>query len=412
MTSGLSSILDLIDLNEDAQASLFNNNEWDTLKKKFMNMYLKKPVELSSFILDTWSIIVNTAKLENGVNKARQYISKLLIPNSDVKYIKVIDDMLNVFEKQNKLSDKKIRRRMTEYDYIVKIWAPLIESVLSINNLVRLKVGESINSITTDNKQLLYDDANIHGFKVDLRFVFDGDDDEYDLAAGEVAKNNNDDKICKDHGKLLREGKDALDGLIKIFLNDHDLKFASSWIIQISGLHGQISSIHLAESGLYVAIPQGKLSFPTSISSLDDLLDAFKTLLLFSINIEKSAHNIRSAIELLENRRLSFGKSFNRSGLLIPSNIRQNWTRPTYYTLPRNVTSLSRIPVNLFVDDDVDKYNEDEDKCSEDEDKYNDDDSNQVTTSTSISNKNKKYDVNTEHKEEADDYGWIKSPYN
>ncbi|CAO3642151.1 unnamed protein product [Cunninghamella blakesleeana] len=118
----------------------------------------------------------------------------------------------------------------------------------------------------------------------------------------------------------------------------------------------------------------------------------------------KDAHSIRSAIELLENRRLSFGKSFNISGLLIPSNIRQNWTRPTYYTPPRNVTSLSRIPVNLFVDDDVDKNN--------DEDKNNEDDSNQVTTSTSISNKNKKYDVNTEHKEEADDYGWIKSPYN
>lgn len=36
--------------------------------------------------------------------------------------------------------------------------------------------------------------------KIDLRFIFDTEDDEYDVGAGEAAKTNNDDKLLQDLG--------------------------------------------------------------------------------------------------------------------------------------------------------------------------------------------------------------------
>lgn len=38
--------------------------------------------------------------------------------------------------------------------------------------------------------------------------------DEYDVGAGEAAKTNDDDKILHDLGKVIRESKDVLDGLM------------------------------------------------------------------------------------------------------------------------------------------------------------------------------------------------------
>lgn len=79
ISSGLSSILDLIDLNDNAQSSLFNNTEWNTLNGRFMNMYLAKSVELSPFILDTWDIVVNVSYPIFGNCKICIYICQVSI---------------------------------------------------------------------------------------------------------------------------------------------------------------------------------------------------------------------------------------------------------------------------------------------------------------------------------------------
>ncbi|KAI7856830.1 hypothetical protein BDC45DRAFT_533288 [Circinella umbellata] len=52
-------------------------------------------------------------------------------------------------------------------------------------------------------------------------------------------------KLFHDLGKLLREGKDVLDGILVCTLEDATAERATGWIIQICGLQGQISSLHL-----------------------------------------------------------------------------------------------------------------------------------------------------------------------
>ncbi|KAG2229761.1 hypothetical protein INT48_004765 [Thamnidium elegans] len=79
----------------------------------------------------------------------------------------------------------------------------------------KLKGGESINPNPTFNKQELYDGAEkVAGFKVDFRIILDADNNEYDVGAGEAARDNANTKLHHDLGKLLREGKDVLDCLL------------------------------------------------------------------------------------------------------------------------------------------------------------------------------------------------------
>ncbi|KAI9491101.1 hypothetical protein BDB00DRAFT_746114, partial [Zychaea mexicana] len=109
----------------------------------------------------------------------------------------------------------------------------------------------------------------IRAFKIDLRFIYDTEKVEYDVGAGEASMEPAAPKLFHDLGKLLREGKDVLDGILGCTLEDATAERASGWIIQICGLQGQISSLHLIRKGLYVAIPQYKFGFPTSTSGLE-----------------------------------------------------------------------------------------------------------------------------------------------
>lgn len=146
--------------------------------------------------------------------------------------------------------------------------------------------GESVNSNSTGNKEEQYEPSkSVKGFKIDLRFIYDTEEDEYDAGAGEAAKmSNNDDKLLKDLGKVVRESKDVLDGLLNILMEDNIAKSLSTWFIQVCGLQGEIASVHLASNGLYVAIPQGEIKFPTSIATMNDFLETFSHMLLFVVS--------------------------------------------------------------------------------------------------------------------------------
>ncbi|KAI8328744.1 hypothetical protein BC941DRAFT_363560, partial [Chlamydoabsidia padenii] len=52
------------------------------------------------------------------------------------------------------------------------------------------------------------------GFKIDLRFIFDVAKHEYGVGAGEMINDSSQGKLHNDLGKLVREGKDVLDGIL------------------------------------------------------------------------------------------------------------------------------------------------------------------------------------------------------
>ncbi|CDH58353.1 predicted protein [Lichtheimia corymbifera JMRC:FSU:9682] len=116
MSCGLSSIIDLIDLsklNKQASGDIISASGY----------YLKK---LESRVRDGW-ITIHELSLDDGWTRH-----------------------LSTFDRQKSAFDKDLCSRWTESDYIVKIWGPIIESILAINNSkIRLKTGESVNNISS-----------------------------------------------------------------------------------------------------------------------------------------------------------------------------------------------------------------------------------------------------------------------
>lgn len=127
--------------------------------------------------------------------------------------------------------------------------------------------------------------SSIAGFKIDMRFLYDTDEHEYDIGAGEAARAYQEAKLEDDLSKLIRESKDVLDGLMNIVLDDHTANKLESWLLQICGLSAEIGSTHLASDGLYVVVPQAKLRFPSSIATMGSFVDFLDVLLLLTVSL-------------------------------------------------------------------------------------------------------------------------------
>lgn len=78
------------------------------------------------------------------------------------------------------------------------------------------------------------DNKNLLGFKVDLRFIYDFEDEEYDMCSLEFShEDTNDEKTYHDHSKLICEGETNVISLFNITV---DLPMVYTWIIQVCGI--------------------------------------------------------------------------------------------------------------------------------------------------------------------------------
>ncbi|KAI8067934.1 hypothetical protein BC940DRAFT_238410, partial [Gongronella butleri] len=102
--------------------------------------------------------------------------------------------------------------KVTEYDYVVQVWAPLIKALVNIHDILHMKTGSS-PTFGIACKKRVYEDCNV-GFKVDICVLFDSMRNEHDLLLVEVATTSDDTKFYHDlsnDSKLVRGAKDNLD---------------------------------------------------------------------------------------------------------------------------------------------------------------------------------------------------------
>lgn len=123
---------------------------------------------------------------------------------------------------------------------------------------------------STKEKKNQYEDCKrVAGFKIDMRILLDTAKEECDVGAAELAKDAAIDEILED------EGKDVIDHLVKLHITDNAEELLS-FVVQLSGCQGEISSIHLASNGLYVAVPQFPLTFLNHYTELTNLSRSYK----------------------------------------------------------------------------------------------------------------------------------------
>ncbi|KAG1392849.1 hypothetical protein G6F58_012428 [Rhizopus delemar] len=200
---------------------------------------------LKSYTLDEkidahFLVVAAKCKASNNSSDARQYLQKII---SGRKELKVIEQVLDILDEEKFLFQSISRTNLiTEQDIVSKIWAPFLKKTLSVGgDLVRTKLGESISQYSQAEKQLQYVNMkHTKTFKVDIRFLYDLNGNEYDVGAGEATKEASDEaKILSDKSKLLREGKDVLDRILNTVIPEDDAKNAIGHTIQIKGLCAQ-----------------------------------------------------------------------------------------------------------------------------------------------------------------------------
>ncbi|KAG1451405.1 hypothetical protein G6F56_008098 [Rhizopus delemar] len=292
MVAGLSSILDLSDVSVDSQLSLFTVLERNRITSYFLKKYRLDPKKDATFFENTWIIVCNVSK--SSVEPAQRYLRKLLaielLSKEEINILEMMKHFLDIMEDYPHLLMKESKKdEYTENDYFRVLWSRIFELLFSTirnretTNLKRS--GESVPIFSTNNKALLYpQEANIIGFKIDARLLLDIGDEEHDLVALEVAKDDKDNKIIQDSAKLLREAKDDLNNLIEILSTSYDEQ-VFTWSFQVSGegyvlcANCHISTSHIASDGLYVSIPQHSFHLPM-IAATQPLLE-FKKILEF-----------------------------------------------------------------------------------------------------------------------------------
>lgn len=98
--------------------------------------------------------------------------------------------------------------------------------------IIRKKAAYSKHDGENDNTN-----KRIISFKIDIRFRYHCHHHRQviDIGTAEAAKNNNDDKVTVDLGKLLREGKDVLDRLLMTTLEAQVASELKGFMIQSTG---------------------------------------------------------------------------------------------------------------------------------------------------------------------------------
>lgn len=382
MACGSSLILDLVDNQNVILQSLFDDTTWAKLKSHFRSrLRIEAPI-LPKEMMDKWTYMEGLLTKYNDYQAAQKYLALVFSKDStskyQQKYIKLYMSILDCIE-NNPLLMNHDTKKVSEVDYLTGIWVPVFKALFAINNnLIRIKTGETVPEDSTEGKATLYDDLdNIIGFKVDIRFIVDFKDFEFDLGAAEVClPGAGNVKIVDDLAKLLREGKDNTDGIHNVLIGDDETP--RSWILQLSGLSAYLSTVTYAGYDINVGILQDDIAFPSCISDFSNAKkshDMLRALFKFRDDIEGYAHKIQAKMTSSKQLVDDTSKKFNDIGSQSPPRLQRS-SAQTWFTPPRNERTRSiftRLNADLLSSghlEDIYAYDDDNDSSEDDGDDF------------------------------------------
>ncbi|KAI8077409.1 hypothetical protein BDF21DRAFT_420965 [Thamnidium elegans] len=346
MTNGLSSILDLVDHSSSSQKSLFSNEDWAQITSKFESELSLELLPMSRILTSSWLIISAAVVSSNNITLGLDYIYKIYSKqnNQNKSYLKLFEHVLNLIGTYPHLLKKNGARNSdySESDVLRIIWSPIFELLFPPNqhNLI-VKTGETISIMSQEHKQDTYSDSsNVIAFKIDIRVIFKKQGKEIDVVCGEVAKNDEDNKIITDEGKLSRETKDAVDSILTLVETA-----AQAFSTQISGSTCLIATQQLTGNGLYVYHPAYSFSLPSCIEELE----SFKLTMQKLISFQRHVITIANILEKAGMKKYSLNQQFGKHDEADKDGEATsilNWRRDTFYTPPRN--KEARVPLVLF----------------------------------------------------------------
>ncbi|KAI9496228.1 hypothetical protein BDB00DRAFT_758717, partial [Zychaea mexicana] len=308
----------------------------------------RKQYQLPTLVDQTHDIVMSLTEKEHNSKKATSYIHQIKTRCPDTeRLLAALAKFINIIETNVFLLDPDNTARVTEYDFVMQVWAPILKSLIDIHGVLRMKIGESSPAQGIVGRKRSYSDARV-GFKVDLRLLFDSRQNEHDLLALEAAKAGESSKLCHDVCKLMREAKDNLDATLQHILKRHMQVPLLSWYMHTNGVCAYVGTVHLANAGLYLALHESKIHFPRNLTSLQAFEKEFVMLVSMVFDLERNALMIKKSMDLMDCRKDSVMNRHVDPDNCLDANSCLSSTRPTFYNPPRDQASLAVLPAGLF----------------------------------------------------------------
>lgn len=191
MTCRLPSVSDIdSDEAKGSQQLLFDEVLWKKIFSKYTKKHKLNLPPMPTEIEQQWSLISSLCKTNNDSRKARDFICKLKLSSTTVKQERTLDflnEVLFQLESKQFMLNKSNVNKIYERDYAYQLWLTTLNKLSFINDMVRIKIRETVLAGTTFAKSVLYADSkNVVGLKVDVRILVDYKNEKFDLMCGEA----------------------------------------------------------------------------------------------------------------------------------------------------------------------------------------------------------------------------------
>jgi hypothetical protein len=325
-----------------------NKDELEQVSRPLIDKQSRKLYQLPTLVDQTYDIVVSLIEKEHSSKKAISYVQQIKTRCSDSQQLlAALANMIKIIDTNEFLLDPSNTARVTEYDFITQVWAPILKSLIDIHGVLRMKIGESSPAQGIVGRKRSYSDSRV-GFKVDLRLLFDSRQNEHDLLSLEAAKAGDASKLCHDMCKLMREAKDNLDAALQHILKRHIQEPLLSWYIHTNGASAHAGAVSLAGPGLYLALHESKIHFPRNLTSLQAFKKEFIVLVSMVFDLERNALMIKKSMDLMDGCKDSAMSRHVDPDNCLDANSCLSSTRPTFYDPPRDQASLAVLPADLF----------------------------------------------------------------
>ncbi|GAA5799920.1 hypothetical protein HPULCUR_005341 [Helicostylum pulchrum] len=346
MSTGLSSVVDLVDQNEDSQRQVFEEKHWNNLSKLAQEFHKSELYQLPKFLKDTWKLVSVFCEKTGSTKKAQEYLKEIINPKTSfnkkpetLKIISIFLLVLEIFEESKWLFETD--REKAGNDFFSILWGPIIRKMLSIhNNIIDLKCDEAIDPhIIFMQKMQVQDAENISSAAVNLKFVLKVDDTEKCVGRMQVldaASSKTDLQVAE--GSLLLKSKDSLNTVLIDSKDLSEARYLQGTCIQVAGLVGHVFSVKLHQPRIYVGLPNSTINMPSRFVCFSSFSEMFESLMTSIIKMENLAGAIINNHAISQNRDL-FNNMFNHTDTETRSLNLGAYLAPTWY--PFQETSIT-----------------------------------------------------------------------
>ncbi|KAI8640628.1 hypothetical protein BD408DRAFT_369586, partial [Parasitella parasitica] len=342
---GMNSILDLSYAFEGGQSTLFSQEQWHELQARFPAVE-HEYTELSGNLLSVTTrytlVLQQLSKARSGLEKKLKSLSKWIKDqekaadmNEDEQFfLYFVSHIIKCHQKSAYLFDSVTE--CSEWDYVVKLWSPLIEELFDGVNNLRTKWGDTVFELANED--------GTADPKIDIQVILDKAIQMRNVSSGKFSKHNPGNlKYQADKCKVMIEGKNIINQLVF-----HGVDICNIPVLQICGSELHMLEVSLVAPGLYVGNKRYSFSLVNTWENFEILPELIEGLLEFKNECVEVGELLKDHLITIEYKKGSTtGPKYKKSSSHMVNN-KKRWLRDNWIVFRDQKYKTSTIPPPPF----------------------------------------------------------------